>query len=525
MSSPARGRALRLRQLLGRLFVLSGLIVVAAAVAAAVSFVQLKDERATVIDRIDPANAATAQLLAAYLDEETAVRGYVLTQEPLFLQPYQAGIDSAAGADAQLGRLIPAGSRAAALRAVVVARAAAWRRSFAEPAVSAVAAGDRRFASTGELTAGKDLFDQLRASISDLQKQLAADRQAAKSRLAGAADQLATVMIVSLAVLVLNGLIIWVALRRSVLQPLAEVAADARLVAGGRLDHRVHPTGPQEIADLAGDIEAMRTRIFEEVDAARAVEARLMEANADLQRSNEDLEQFAYVASHDLQEPLRKVTSFCQLLEQRYGGQLDDRGEQYIQFAVDGAKRMQVLINDLLAFSRIGRTTDRFEPVDLGECLQLAERNLAGVIEAQGATVSPRGALPTVAGDRTLLVALLQNLVGNAVKFHGEDPPVVTVEAQTVDGEWLVSVTDNGIGIEPRFAERIFVIFQRLHGRDAYTGTGIGLAMCRKIVEFHGGRIWLDVDHHPGTRFCFTMPPLRTEEEPHEFDHPAVHAG
>ena len=520
-----RTRHLPLRQLLGRLFILSGLIVVAAALAGAVSFVHLNDERSTVIDRLDPATALTSQLLAAYLDQETAVRGYVLTREPLFLQPYQAGTQAAAAADAQLARLLPPGGRSAGLRSTVTDRATAWRTRFAEPAVAAVAAGDRRFEGTAELTAGKDMFDSLRSSITALQKQLAAEQAAARHRLAASTDELATVMIVSLAVLVLNGIIIWVALRRSVLQPLAAMAADTRLVSSGQLDHRVQPAGPREIAELAADIEAMRTRIFEEVETARAAEAQLSATNADLRRSNEDLEQFAYVASHDLQEPLRKVTSFCQLLEQRYSGQLDDRGEQYIRFAVDGAKRMQVLINDLLAFSRIGRTTDRFEPVDLGECLQLAERNLTGAIEAQGATVTAGDPLPTVPGDRTLLVALLQNLVGNAIKFRGEEPPAVQVTATVADDEWLVSVTDNGIGIEPRFAERIFVIFQRLHGRDAYSGTGIGLALCRKIVEFHGGRIWLDVDHHPGTRFCFTLPLLRTEEEPNELDHPAVHAG
>jgi light-regulated signal transduction histidine kinase (bacteriophytochrome) len=264
----------------------------------------------------------------------------------------------------------------------------------------------------------------------------------------------------------------------------------------------------------------MRRRIFAEVGTAYDAQVRLAAANTELARSNEDLERFAYVASHDLQEPLRKVASFCQLLEQRYSDQLDDRGRQYIAFAVDGAKRMQVLINDLLAFSRIGRTTERFEEVSLDDCLELARHNLAAAVEATGADVRASTELPTVSGDRSLLVALLQNLIGNAIKFHGDATPEVEVAAQTAEGQWLMSVSDNGIGIEPRFAERIFVIFQRLHGREAYTGTGIGLAMCRKIVEFHGGRIWLDTDHRPGTRFFFTLPQIRTEENPDDRDAP-----
>ena len=231
----------------------------------------------------------------------------------------------------------------------------------------------------------------------------------------------------------------------------------------------------------------------------------------DLARSNQDLEQFAYVASHDLQEPLRKVTSFCQLLQQRYAGQLDERADQYIEFAVDGAKRMQVLITDLLIFSRIGRTTEHFEPVSLQACLELAERNLAERIDETGADVEVIGDLPTVNGDRALLISLLQNLVGNAIKFHSEARPLVRLSASHEDGDWVMTVEDNGIGIEPRFAEKIFVIFQRLHGRDAYGGTGIGLAICKKIVEFHGGSIWLDVDYHPGARFRFTLP-VPTEE-------------
>ena len=227
----------------------------------------------------------------------------------------------------------------------------------------------------------------------------------------------------------------------------------------------------------------------------------------ELRRSNAELEQFAYVASHDLQEPLRKVASFCQMIERRYGDQLDDRGRQYIEFAVDGAKRMQALINDLLAFSRVGRESSVDEAVDLNEVARQALANLAALREETDAQVDV-GDLPHVSGDRAQLVRLFQNLVGNAIKFRRPDePPRVVVDARRAGDEWEFRCADNGIGIEPRHADRIFLIFQRLHPRDEYTGTGIGLALCKKIVEYHGGRIWLGSgDGSPGTAFHWTLP-------------------
>jgi light-regulated signal transduction histidine kinase (bacteriophytochrome) len=222
------------------------------------------------------------------------------------------------------------------------------------------------------------------------------------------------------------------------------------------------------------------------------------------------------VASHDLQEPLRKVASFCQLIEHRYKGQLDERGEQYIEFAVDGAKRMQQLINDLLAFSRVGRSGSGFAPVDLEGALAQAERQLELMITEADAVVT-HDPLPTVEGDHSLLVQLLQNLIGNGVKFKGEDPPRVHIGAARSAGDpdvWEFSCRDNGIGIDEQYEDKIFVIFQRLHGRDAYGGTGIGLAMCKKIVEHHGGRLWLDTESRetPGAVFRWTLPERQSGE-------------
>ncbi len=260
----------------------------------------------------------------------------------------------------------------------------------------------------------------------------------------------------------------------------------------------------------------MRQRIVDELEAVtRRPRQQLDEQAVDLRRSNAELEQFAYVASHDLQEPLRKVASFCQLLEKRYGDQLDERGTEYIGFAVDGAKRMQVLINDLLTFSRVGRLNVTAEEVDLDAVLDTALANLATAVEESGAAVV-RPARPVAGrtvGDPTLLSMVWQNLIGNAIKFRRDDVApriVIDVEEKTggddEEGHWLFSVTDNGIGIAEEFVDKVFVIFQRLHGRDAYAGTGIGLALCKKIVEYHGGTIWIDTAYTEGTRFLFTMP-------------------
>jgi light-regulated signal transduction histidine kinase (bacteriophytochrome) len=218
------------------------------------------------------------------------------------------------------------------------------------------------------------------------------------------------------------------------------------------------------------------------------------------------------VASHDLQEPLRKVASFCQLLQRRYSGKLDDKADLYIEYAVDGAKRMQQLINDLLDFSRVGRITGDMVAVPAGEALEHAQATLSGPIRAARASVEA-GPLPVVRAEASLLTTVFQNLLGNALKFRGEDPPRISVLAEQDEEFWRFSVTDNGIGIEPEYAERIFVIFQRLHDRQTYSGTGIGLALCRKIVEYHGGRMWLDTEYSPGTRFCFTLPILDQEKE------------
>lgn len=224
-----------------------------------------------------------------------------------------------------------------------------------------------------------------------------------------------------------------------------------------------------------------------------------------LKRSNQELEQFAYVASHDLQEPLRTVASYAELLSKRLEAQLDEKTRRYVHYVVDGCSRMQNLINDLLDFSRVGTRGTAFEPVDLGEVVGSARTNLSAAIAESGARIDSDG-LPTVDGDVSQLTLVFQNLISNSIKFRGEESPHIVISTRPGPGEWLISVEDSGIGVDPKYAERIFTIFQRLHTRDEYPGTGIGLAICRKIVERHGGRMWLDPEARKGSRFCFTLP-------------------
>ncbi len=225
----------------------------------------------------------------------------------------------------------------------------------------------------------------------------------------------------------------------------------------------------------------------------------------ELARSNRDLEQFAYVASHDLQEPLRMVATYTQLLAERYQGKLDENADKYIHYAVDGALRMQTLVQDLLAFSRVGRQGTDFKLVECTTLLQIVKQNLKKAIEESGAVLECEQ-LPAVIADSSQLVQVFQNLIGNAIKFRAAIAPVIRISAEKQDRNWIFSVKDNGIGIAPEHAEIIFVIFKRLHTRAEYPGSGIGLAICQKIIERHGGRIWVESKPGEGATFKFSLP-------------------
>ena len=260
-----------------------------------------------------------------------------------------------------------------------------------------------------------------------------------------------------------------------------------------------------QVAARTEELRDANARLSVELDERWRAELKLAQYAGDLSRSNAELEQFAYVASHDLQEPLRMVASFTQLLAKRYQGRLDKDADEFIGFAVDGATRMQQLINDLLAYSRVDTRGKPPVATDLNEVLGHAEANLHEAIRESGAVVT-HTPLPTVNGDQVQLVQLFQNLLANAIKFRGQEPPQIQISAQPQEAGWLLEVQDNGIGIAPEHQERIFAIFQRLHPRSEYPGTGIGLAICKKIVERHGGRIWLESVPGQGASFFFNIP-------------------
>jgi light-regulated signal transduction histidine kinase (bacteriophytochrome) len=235
------------------------------------------------------------------------------------------------------------------------------------------------------------------------------------------------------------------------------------------------------------------------------LEELVKQRTAELERSNHELQQFAYVASHDLQEPLRMVASFVQLIADKYSDKLDEKGLNYIHFAVDGAMRLQNLIQGLLSYSRVESTAQISEATDCNEVLQDVKQNLFPLItETQAEIIIDH--LPVVMADRIQMMQLFQNLLGNAIKFRGADKPRIHISVTESSENYIFSVKDNGIGIEPQYAERIFVIFQRLHHRDAYPGTGIGLAICKKIVERHGGRLFVQSEPGKGSTFMFTLP-------------------
>ncbi len=240
-------------------------------------------------------------------------------------------------------------------------------------------------------------------------------------------------------------------------------------------------------------------------DQRRRSEEELAQKVAELARSNAELEQFAYVASHDLQEPLRMIANYTQLLAERYRGQLDEQADKYIAYSVDGAVRMQALIQDLLKFSRVGKAEIEPRTTDCRAVVEQAVKNLQAALEESGAVVNWNG-LPVVMADPSQLTQVFQNLIANAIKFHGSEKPVIQIDAEKKDHEWVLAVSDNGIGIPAESWEDIFVIFRRLHTRDEYAGNGIGLAICKKIIERHGGKIWIEAQAEPGCRFKFTLP-------------------
>ena len=256
------------------------------------------------------------------------------------------------------------------------------------------------------------------------------------------------------------------------------------------------------LLNILDDLDQSREELKKSHDV---LEIRVKERTAELARSNAELEQFAYIASHDLQEPLRMVSSYVQLLERRYRGKLDQDADKFIGFAAEGAVRMQRLINDLLAYSRVGTRGKSFEPVNLEVILTQALENLHLAIKERDASIT-HDLLPMAYGDSGQLTQIFQNLIDNAIKFCSEKPPRVHISARLDGSECICSIQDNGIGIAPEYLDKLFLLFQRLHTRKEYPGTGLGLAICKRIVERHGGKIWVESRPGEGSTFYFRIP-------------------
>ncbi|WP_446217035.1 sensor histidine kinase [Micromonospora sp. IBHARD004] len=518
MNSYQQGWTLRRRVVA----LLTVVLVLLLGLAAAEAVVAAKNRQNidAVLVRTGPLRVQGQELLSALLDQETAVRGYAVNGDRKDLAPYEAGQQRERATVTAMEKL--AADYPGVLRElrVVEEQAARWRSGVAEPVITTT---ERSGPAAGQALITdqtRQQFDGIRAAVGQLQDEILIVRQQTADKVTRTGNVLVVLLIIAALVVAVAGVVMVLSLDRILIRPLAGLVGQVREVAAGDYEHHITGAGPPEFRRLADDIDGMRQKIARELAEVREARERIEWVNSQLQkqaeeltRSNRDLEQFAYVASHDLQEPLRKVASFCQLLQRRYAGQLDERADQYIAFAVDGAQRMQRLINDLLAFSRIGRLTTGFTEVDLNKVMG----DVAGQTEAArqyaGAELT-WGELPVIRGEEPLLTNLLANLVSNSIKFRRPDvPPKVHVSARLVDDEWEITCQDNGIGIEPEFADKIFMIFQRLHAKDAYPGTGIGLAIVKKIAEYHGGRVWVDTGTEEGTAIRFTLPALPEDVE------------
>ncbi|MEU8155279.1 ATP-binding protein [Micromonospora sp. NPDC048986] len=504
-----------LRRRVITLLAVVGFLLVGLAAAEAAMAARNRTQIDAVLNETGPLRVQSQELLNALLDQETAIRGYAVSGDRDDLNPYREGLAQEQSVVTSMRTLLDDYPEISQELRTVEERVTQWRQSVAEPVITTTEQSGTNAGQALVTEAARQQFDEVRSAVNDLQEEVLAAREQTATNVRTSSNILVVLLIVAALVVVVAGAVLLLSLDRMVVRPLTGLATQVREVAEGDYQHRIAALGPPEFIRLGEDVDAMRQKIAADLAEVRAARERIEWVNSQLQkqaeeltRSNRDLEQFAYVASHDLQEPLRKVASFCQLLQRRYAGQLDERADQYIAFAVDGAQRMQRLINDLLAFSRIGRLTTGFVEVDLNKVMG----DVAGQTEAARQYADAELTwtdLPVISGEEPLLTNLLANLVSNSIKFRRPDvPSKVHVSARLVGAEWEITCQDNGIGIEPEFADKIFVIFQRLHSKDAYPGTGIGLAIVKKIVEYHGGRVWVDTDVPEGTAIRFTLPAL-----------------
>ena len=505
-----------LRQRVTALCLLTAAVLTFLAAGATTAAMANRGQLDNLLDRITPMRSAASDLEAALVDQQAAVRTYVLNGFNAELERYAEDLSKERTAVAAIAGSPAASPTIKEQLSVATQLADRWHAEVADPAIAARSAGDKTAAEALLNDPTGALFDQARAAVVAMQHSMQAVRDESIASIKDTSTTLQFVLVVAVILVIAGGVALVMALQTTVVGPLTDLAAQVRRVARGSYGTAITTSGPPELRRLAFDVNSMRQQIASDLAEVEAARRQIEEANVlleqqavELVRSNRDLEQFAYVASHDLQEPLRKVSSFWQLLQRRYEGQLDERAQEYIAFAVNGAQRMQRLITDLLTFSRIGRATTGFVDIALSRLVADEVAQLDLTAEPNGADIT-WSALPVVRGEEPLLATLFANLIGNAVKFHRPDEPARVRLSARLDGDmWEISCVDDGIGIEQEYAEKVFIIFQRLHSRDTYPGTGIGLAIAKKIVEYHDGTIWVDTSHKGGTAIRFTLPASR----------------
>jgi signal transduction histidine kinase len=494
-----------------------GAVFVVAVLVTLITLAQTHRARINVIDVVDPATLHTLELSTALTAQDSAVRAYGLTGDARYRQAFERAAAAEKDAFDRISGLLPDMPERSLVAADLTALRRAtedWHHDYADLALREVAQNGTKAYTEALIDTGAHDFMSVQDALGAQQNRLIRLSRSGRDELDAGWNTFYWVLGGLALVLIATAVVFAFIVRHAVLRPVSRLAGQVREVAQGDFERRLHVDRPAELAELSDHVDAMRARIVAEWRTMADGRRRLSDQAAELSRSNAELEQFAYVASHDLQEPLRKIASFTQILEQRYGEQLDERAKQYIGFAVDGAKRMQRLINDLLDFSRVGRVGGERARVDCAEALATALVNLSAQIEDVEADVAAHD-MPVVVGNRLLLTQLFQNIVGNALKFRSEEPPRIRIAARRDGAMWEFSCADNGIGIASKHADRIFLIFQRLHPRDVYPGTGIGLALCKKIVEYHGGEIWVDPKSGPGsgTTFRWTLPAAGGESD------------
>jgi signal transduction histidine kinase len=454
--------------------------------------------------RAQEAISAGNKLEKLAIDLETGVRGYVASgAKPVFLQPYTAARQAYPAQARELEALVKDNPKADATTARIREAIDDYVNLYSIPMISL--ARDRIDVARSVIVNGTGP-QRIEAIRSQFQQLFDSERTVANKRTEQANDRANAAVWIGIGGLVLGlsgVLCLAVYLTRAVVRPVREVAAGADRVAHGDLSARAPDQRADELGDLGRAFNTMAASLEQSRDEVAA-------RTAELERSNAELDQFAAVTSHDLKEPLQTVTVFAGLLDRDYRDRLDDSGRTFLDSILAGTDRMRKLIRDLLEYSRVGHGELQREPVPADELLDTARENLAGAIAEKGATLTA-DPLPMVHADAKQLCQVFQNLLSNALKFSDEDAPEVHVSASLFPGEWRFSVRDNGIGIDPRHAERIFQPFARLGA--AKEGTGIGLAICMKIVEHHGGRIWVEGRKGHGSVFHFTIPDSGAAED------------